>query len=78
MMSELIDNKNDLSPSEQMMLSVLVSDRAYERPRQQLTTLGRALDGDAPRVTVYIPDNNRNKVIDVESIPSRDLFKESE
>lgn len=82
MMSELLDNRDQLTAVEQMALSVLISDRAYGRPRQQLASIGSQLDGvdgagGARRVRVYLPDNGRNNRSPPQ-IDADQTFKESE
>ena len=61
MMSDMLDNRKDLTPIEQLALTNLVFDRAYGRPRQVAPITD--VDSKDPPVRLYIPDNGRDRAV---------------
>lgn len=61
MMSDMLDNRKDLTPIEQLALTNLIFDRAYGRPRQVAAISD--VDWREPKVRVYIPDNGRDRPV---------------
>jgi hypothetical protein len=61
MMSDMLDNRKDLTPIEQLALTNLIFDRAYGRPRQVAPITD--VDSKERPVRVYIPDNGRDRAV---------------
>lgn len=61
MMSDMLDNRKDLTPIEQLALTNLIFDRSYGRPRQVAPITD--VDSQERKVRVYIPDNGRDRPV---------------